>query len=103
MTEIRDYGRITGKMIAYPQQGIRPWNVEHAVGRVTRPLRHNGMPYDDINVVMLCLAAVTEGCTCPLWPTFEQATELGGPVREGETGELVVYADRSGTPRSRLR
>jgi antirestriction protein ArdC len=31
---------------------------------------------------------------CPLWLTFKQAIELGGHVRKGETGELVVYADR---------
>jgi len=23
---------------------VRPWNAEHAAGRITRPLRHNGQP-----------------------------------------------------------
>jgi antirestriction protein ArdC len=36
----------------------RPWNAEHAAGRITRPLRHNGIPYKGINVVMLWSAAV---------------------------------------------
>ena len=50
MTEIRDvYSRITGKIIADLEQGIRPWHrpwsAEHAAGRITRPLRHNGIPY----------------------------------------------------------
>jgi len=50
MTEIRDvYSRITGKIIADLEQGIRPWhkpwNADHAAGRITRPLRHNGIPY----------------------------------------------------------
>ena len=35
-----------------------------------------------------------KGYACPLWLTFKQALELGGNVRKGETGELVVYADR---------
>jgi antirestriction protein ArdC len=29
-----------------------------AAGRITRPLRHNGIPYKGINVVMLWSAAV---------------------------------------------
>jgi antirestriction protein ArdC len=99
MSEIRDvYSRITGKIIADLEQGIRPWHrpwsADHAAGRITRPLRHNGIPYNGINVVMLWSAAVTKGYACPLWLTFKQAIELGGHVRKGEAGELVVYADR---------
>ena len=92
------YSRITGKIIADLEQGVRPWmkpwNAEHAAGRITRPLRHNGIPYNGINVVMLWSAATTKGYSCPLWLTFRQALELGGNVRKGETGELVVYANR---------
>lgn len=92
------YGRITDKIIADLEQGVRPWlrpwNAEHAVGRITLPLRHNGIPYKGINVVMLWSAATVKGYACPLWLTFKQALELGGNVRKGETGELVVYADR---------
>jgi len=72
---------------------MKPWNAEHAAGRITRPLRHNGIPYKGINVVMLWSASVTKGYACPLWLTFKQALELGGNVRKGETGELVVYAN----------
>ena len=96
---IRDvYSRITGKIIADLEQGVRPWmkpwNAEHAAGRITRPLRHNGIPYKGINVVMLWSASVTKGYAAPFWLTFKQALELGGHVRKGESGELVVYADR---------
>ncbi len=92
------YGRITDKIIADLEQGVRPWlrpwNAEHAAGKIIRPLRHNGIPYKGINVVMLWSAATVKGYACPLWLTFKQALELGGNVRKGETGELVVYADR---------
>jgi antirestriction protein ArdC len=92
------YSRITDKILADLAQGVRPWmrpwNAEHAAGRITRPLRHNGVPYKGINVVMLWSAATVKGYACPLWLTFKQALELGGSVRKGETGELVVYADR---------
>jgi len=44
------YSRITDKIIADLEQGVRtwmrPWNAEHAAGRITRPLRHNGIPSD---------------------------------------------------------
>ena len=92
------YSRITDKIIADLEQGtrtwMRPWNAEHAAGRITRPLRHNGIPYKGINVVMLWSASVMKGFACPLWLTFKQTQELGGNVRKGEHGELVVYADR---------
>ena len=98
MAEMKDvYSRITNTIIAELEQGTRPWlkpwNAEHAAGRITRPLRHNGIPYKGINVVMLWSASVTKGYACPLWLTFKQALELGGNVRKGETGELVVYAN----------
>jgi len=91
------YSRVTDKIIADLEQGVRPWvkpwNAEHLAGRITRPLRHNGMPYRGINVVMLWMAAVAQGYACPIWMTFRQAKELGGFVRKGETGTLVVFAN----------
>jgi antirestriction protein ArdC len=98
MTEnIRDvYSRITNKICADLEQGVRPWlkpwNAAHAAGRITRPLRWNGVPYKGINVVMLWSAGVSKGYACPLWLTFKQGLDLGGHVKKGETGELVVFA-----------
>ena len=40
------YTRITERIIADLEQGVRPWHqpwsTEHTAGRITRPLRHNG-------------------------------------------------------------
>jgi len=92
------YTRITNCIIADLEQGVRswhrPWSVAHAEGRITRPLRHNGIPYKGINAVMLWSASMAFGYACPRWLTFKQALEMGGNVRKGERGELVVYADR---------
>lgn len=92
------YTRITNRIVADLERGVRPWHrpwdAEHAAGKITRPLRHNGIPYKGINVIMLWSASVANGYACPLWLTFKQALELGGNVRKGERGELVVYADR---------
>jgi antirestriction protein ArdC len=73
---------------------MKPWNTEHAAGRITRPLRHNGEPYRGINVLSLWGEAEDRGYTCPVWMTYKQAQELSAQVRKGERGSLVVYADR---------
>ncbi len=92
------YARVTAKIIADLDGGVRPWlkpwNAEHAAGRITRPLRANGQPYKGINVLMLWGEADLKGYSCPIWMTFRQALELGGHVRKGEHGSLVVYADK---------
>lgn len=91
------YTRITDKIVAALEQGtrpwIKPWNAEHAAGRITKPLRHNGTPYSGINIIMLWQAAAASGYSAPIWMTFKQALELGASVRKGEHGELVVYAN----------
>ncbi|SEO15501.1 ArdC family protein [Palleronia pelagia] len=92
------YDRITTRIIDSLEAGVRPWlkpwNAEHAAGKITRPLRHNGQPYSGINVFMLWMEAESAGYIAPIWMTFRQARELGGHVRKGETGSLVVYANK---------
>jgi antirestriction protein ArdC len=92
------YQKITDQLVSALEQGVRPWhqpwNVEHSAGRITRPLRGNGVPYQGINVVMLWAAAVAKGYAAPIWMTYRQAQELGAHVRKGEEGSLVVYADK---------
>jgi antirestriction protein ArdC len=92
------YERVTASIIEELEKGVRPWlkpwNAEHAAGRISRPLRHNGMAYQGINVIMLWSAAMAGGYAAPIWMTFKQAQEMGAHVRKGEKGNLVVYADR---------
>lgn len=91
------YEQITASIVAELEKGVqpwfKPWNAEHAAGRITRPLRANGVPYRGINVLMLWAVAVERGYAAPLWLTYKQAQELGGQVRKGEKGSLVVYAN----------
>jgi antirestriction protein ArdC len=92
------YDKITNQIVAELEKGVRPWhkpwNAEHAAGRITRPLRANGIPYQGINVLMLWSAALDTGYAAPIWMTFKQALELKANVRKGEHGSLVVYADK---------
>jgi antirestriction protein ArdC len=92
------YARITDRIVADLERGVRPWvkpwNAATAAGRITRPLRHNGMPYQGINVVLLWSEAVARSFTSPTWMTFKQSLELGGHIRKGESGAMVVYANK---------
>ena len=64
------YSRVTNRIIADLEQGVRPWlkpwNAEHAAGRITRPLRANGQPYKGINVLMLWGEAMAQGFASPV-------------------------------------
>ena len=92
------YQRITDKIVSQLEQGVRPWmqpwSAAHTEGRIVRPRRFNGLPYNGINVLMLWSAADEKGYASPLWMTFKQALEFNAHVRKGETGSLVVYADK---------
>jgi len=90
------YTRITSKIVADLEKGVRPWHkpwsADHAAGRIIRPLRGNGVPYQGINVLVLWACAVEAGFSAPIWMTYKQASELGAQVRKGEKGSPVVYA-----------
>lgn len=91
------YTRITNQIVNHLERGVRPWvkpwNAEHAAGRITRPLRSNGKPYSGINVLSLWASAMAQNFAAPIWMTYKQATDLEGHIRKGEKGSLVVYAD----------
>lgn len=90
------YTRVTSHIVEELERGVRPWlkpwNAENAAGRITRPLRHNGLPYNGVNVLMLWASAEMQGYSCPFWLTFQQAKEFGGHVKKGQHGSPVVYA-----------
>jgi antirestriction protein ArdC len=98
MTEKADvYTRVTNKILADLERGnltwLQPWQAGHQAGPVSRPLRGGGKAYRGINVLMLWAAAMEKNYSCPLWLTYKQAAALGGRVRKGEKGSLVVYAN----------
>ncbi len=98
MTEKADvYTHVTAKILADLERGnltwLQPWQAGHQAGPVSRPLRAGGKPYRGINIIMLWAAAIEKNYSCPLWLTYRQAGELGGQVRKGEKGSLVVYAN----------
>ncbi|MCT8970789.1 ArdC family protein [Microbaculum marinisediminis] len=91
------YQKVTDKIIADLEQGeltwLKPWSAGNMDGRIIKPLRHNGLAYSGINVLMLWGAAMEAGFISPYWMTFKQAKELDAHVRKGERGNPVVYAN----------
>ena len=92
------YERVTARLIECIEQGTRPWatpwDTSAPQAAAGRPIRHNGTPYQGINVLLLWAEALNKGYTATRWMTYRQASELGGQVRAGERGALVVFANR---------
>jgi antirestriction protein ArdC len=92
------YTRITDRIVEDLEQGVRPWIKPWSTANtdvlITRPMRHNGLPYSGMNVLLLWSEQMSRGFSSSMWMTFKQALELGGSVRKGETGSTVVFASR---------
>lgn len=101
-SEMKDvYQRVTDKIVADLEAGVRTWlqpwkaGKDGVVRNVSLPLRHDGTPYRGINVFMLWGETAIMGYTHSIWMTFKQAQALGGHVKKGEHGTLVVYANKT--------
>lgn len=87
--------RITQQIISQLEAGVRPWTQPWKTKTsVSRPLRHDGTPYNGINVVLLWGEATSRGFSRSTWMTFRQALAVGAHVRKGEHGATVVYANQ---------
>ena len=92
------FTRVTQRIIADLEKGVRPWQQpwsgNNAASRVMRPLRHNGEPYNGVNILLLWGAAEERGYQNPTFMTFNQAEEYSAHVRKGEKASLSVYANK---------
>lgn len=83
---------VTDSIIAILEKGARPWAQSWSnAGGGSMPLRHCGDRYRGINVLILWGAQAAGGYQSLYWMTYRQAGELGGQVRKGEKGTMVVY------------
>lgn len=93
------YQEVTDKIVAELEAGRAPWAQPWGAAHVGAPvsLPKNGATrrgYSGINILLLWGAAIEGARSCQTWLTFKQALALGGCVRKGERGTMVVYADR---------
>ena len=93
------YQEITDKIIAELEAGrvpwVQPWGTVAAKASLAMPknaVTHR--QYSGINVLILWSVVIEHGFSAQNWLTFRQALGLGGNVRKGEHGTIVVYADR---------
>jgi antirestriction protein ArdC len=94
MQSIKDtYQRITDTIVEQLEVGTKPW-IRPWRGNTRRssiiPRRATGEAYRGINVIMLWVAGQMFGYEENTWMTYRQAQDLGGQVRKGEKGSLVV-------------
>ena len=92
------YQEVTDKIIAELEQGLLPWVQPWGLDEHAMPLglprnAHTAKTYSGVNILLLWGAAIETGRTTQTWLTYRQALELGGHVRKGERGAMVVYAD----------
>jgi antirestriction protein ArdC len=93
------YDEITNKIIGELEAGrvpwVHPWGTAAAKAPLAMPKNAaTGRCYSGINVLILWGSVIEHGFPVQGWVTFRQALSLGGNVRKGEHGTIVVYADR---------
>lgn len=83
------YDIVNEKIIKGLEQGVIPWKRSY-IGRFPQNLISQ-KPYRGINIWMLYLDAFISGFESPYWLTYKQAKKLGGSVKKGEHGSVVVF------------
>lgn len=88
---------VTTQLIELMSKGIKPWvkewkNGSPRYGSAVMPTNiKTGTKYSGFNLLTL-MAAQHAGCyESPYWVTANQAKEIGGHVRKGERGTMVLY------------
>jgi antirestriction protein ArdC len=74
------YQHVTNRILEDLERGVRPWFKPWSapyVGGSILPRRHNGIPYQGVNVLLLWSEAMSRGHTATIWMTFRQALEVG--------------------------
>ncbi len=84
------YAEVSARMIDALEEGLVPWRKPWTAMGAHRNLV-SGRDYRGINVFLTALSAMRGGYAHPLWVTMKQANQLGGRVRPGERGTMVVF------------
>lgn len=88
------YQTVTDRIIAKLEAGAAPWIQPYS--RKAQGLPCNAVtnrPYSGINI-LLYYTSLASGYARPRFLTFNQAKKLGGTVKKGEKGTMLVYASK---------
>ena len=87
------YQEITDKILGALETGTVPWRRPWRDFGMQRNLS-SGRPYRGINQLLTQLTQQLRGYGSPFWLTYRGAERVGGQVRRGERGTLVVLWKR---------
>ncbi len=93
MAKIDIKQHVTDTIISEMEKGTPPWR-KPWTGDTTGaalPLRHDGIAYRGVNVLMLWATSHTKGYASARWMTYRQALALGACVRKGEKATRSVF------------
>lgn len=86
------YTRVTSQILEELEKGVVPWVRPWATGLPSNAVSRR--PYRGINVLTTMLHQLKHGHASSEYVTFRQAKDLGGTVKYGERGALVVFFSR---------
>ena len=84
------YVEVTERMMEALENGMVPWRKPWTSMGAHRNLI-TGREYRGINVFLTALSAMRGGFVRPQWLTMKQANTLGGRVRAGQKGTMVIF------------
>ena len=84
------YAEVTARMVDALETGVVPWRKPWTSMGAHRNLV-SGREYHGINVFLTALSAMRGEYAYPLWVTMKQANQMGGRIRAGERGTMVVF------------
>ena len=93
MANDKVYEIVTQNILDALDKGVAPWRIpwkKSAGGSLPRSMSTR-KPYRGINVFLLGLQGMAQGYQSQWWGTYKHITELGGQVRRGEKGTLVIF------------
>ena len=88
---------IADKIIEMLEKGVSPWHcpwTQCGGGVDYFPRSAEGRVYRGMNIFVLAMTAMVHGYKSPYWLTFKKCSDIGGKVKKGENGTLVIYWNR---------
>jgi antirestriction protein ArdC len=87
------YEIVTQNILDALDKGVAPWRIpwkKKAGGNLPRSMSTR-KPYRGINILLLGLQSMAMGYQSSWWGTYDHIANLGGQVRKGEKGTLIVF------------
>lgn len=82
------YQIVTDRILELLAKGVVPWSKPWKSGSSSMPRNlTSGKAYRGVNILLLW----SQGYENPYWLTFNQCRAMGGTVRKGEKGTMVVF------------